>query len=112
MHRPDREDPGVARLARDLRMPAAALEDFSAGRGPLNDAVLCTLTLQLFGGHTVFLPELDKLGPANTQEPTPLGHGPPPLDPATLPRYTAGPAQHPAKVPAPPPKRPRWGWID
>jgi hypothetical protein len=51
----------------------------------------------------------DRLCPAKKEEPKPLGSGPPPLDPATLPSFVAGPPPlYPAKPPKPKAQRPGW----
>ena len=58
---------------------------------PIERSRSAALTAELFGGHVVYDPAIDRLRSANKAEPLPLGVRPPPLDPVTLPTYTAGP---------------------
>ena len=78
------------------------LEAFIAG-GPLAPNALRALTKLLFHGNAIWDEKLDRLKSAHTRQPVSLGSGPPPLDPATLPKFKGGPPG-PGPQPVTPPK--------
>ena len=79
----------------------------------LRPVILKALALDLFGGHALFDPERNLLMSANTAKPTPLGVHPPPIDPATLPKFEGGgPPLYRGLVAPTKPKTPRPGWAE
>src|SRR5262245_5264898 len=78
----------TAGLARDLGVSSATLDAFADGRAMLKPEVLQALAADLFHGHAVFDPAIDRLRPAVQAEPRPLGVRPDPIDPKLLPTYS------------------------
>jgi transcriptional regulator with XRE-family HTH domain len=99
----------LAGMARDLGLSASNLEAFAAGKSNLPPAMLKKLCDWLFAGNTEYDETIDRLRPTNKAEAKPLGIRPPPIDPATLPKYAGGPPTlYPPKKDQP--KAPPPGW--
>ena len=79
------------RLARDLGISSDMLDAFIDGKRSLPIPVLQGLTKELWNGHAVYDPEVDRLRPARQEPAKPLGVLPSLTIP--LPTFTAGPAQ-------------------
>ena len=89
----------LAILARDLGISSDTLHAFIDGKRSLPIPVLQGLTKELWNGHAVYDPEVDRLRPALQEPAKPLGALPSLTIP--LPTFTAGPAQgglRPVKV--------------
>ena len=74
--------------------------------------VLKALAKVLWGGNVEFVPEIDRLRPANKQPPKPLGIRPPPIDEDKLPTYESGPAPRQTGYEKPKPKQKRAGSVE
>ena len=86
-------------LARDLGLSSNTLDAFIDAKRSLPIPVLQGLTKELWNGHAVYDPEVDRLRPALQEPAKPLGALPSLTIP--LPTFTAGPAQgglRPVKV--------------
>ena len=108
----------IAHMARELGVSNEALYGFAIGQSNLQPDVLRTLTVEIFHGHAVFDPEIDRLRPAIKQDPIPLGVAPPAGSiRKTLPYFQDGsrPASGPRPEkpqPKPPSKVRREGWVE
>jgi hypothetical protein len=103
----------LAARAHDMGMRKDLLEAFLAGSTTLTPRQLATLTTELFGGHAVYDPAIDRLRPTRQQPPLPLGSGPPPLDASKLPTFTGGPPPPQTGYGFKPvPKAKRAGWVE
>ena len=91
----------LANLARDHAISIPALEEFAHGRARLSPDTLSALASELFGANVSYDPQIDRLR-RTTQEASPLGIAPPPVDPKTTPKFTGGPpTMYPSKKPEP-----------
>ena len=103
----------IGGLARELGLSVAALEAFMYGRSGLGPEVLDALTKVLFDGRATYDPSIDRLRPAECEEPRPLGVPPPPItEMMALPVYQAGPPPRQTGYGLPLPKARRAGWVD
>ena len=80
-------------LARDLGIGVMTLEDFAHGRGQLDGARLQALATDLFCGHVMYDPAVDRLRSVSKSKPKPLGIIPPSVSEMglTLPTFAGGP---------------------
>ena len=87
----------LANLARDHAISLPALEEFAHGRARLSPDTLSALASELFGANVSYDPQIDRLR-RTTQEASPLGIAPPPVDP----KFTGGPpTMYPPTKPEP-----------
>ena len=90
----------LANLARNLGTGSRPSKS-SPTVGPSSRRTLTALAKELFGTNVSYDPQIDRLR-RTTQEASPLGIAPPPVDPKTTPKFTGGPpTMYPPKKPEP-----------
>jgi hypothetical protein len=106
------------RAANAIHLSPEALRDFAEGRKALPVDKLQALALELFEGHIIYDPEIDRLRPARSESRPLCTAYPGPFDPKSSPTYT--PVAPGAHMPGPQPvKKPqnvqkpkgRPGWL-
>ena len=99
-------------MAKDLKIANETLHQFVHCNGTLTPETLDELVADLFAGHLTYDPNLDRIRPISSPEPS-TQHNPPPItELMTLPKFKGGPPPAQTGYPPPKPKAKRAGWVE
>lgn len=103
----------IAKMAKELQVPAETLNAFVAGQRDLPPTMKQQITSEIFGGSAIYNAELDRLQSSNQAKPAPMSSLPPRYVPPKV-DYQAGvmtqrgPQPVKPEEPTKPTKRPGW----